>query len=220
MSATPPPSNLPSDTSGATSLDPTTPRRKTKVKAPATPKTPRTPKTPKTPKVPKTTTIPKLEGNDRTEDDPRVVSITKTEEGPMTESAPQGENIFSTRTSPIPSSPRKLTPALQKTILALKMRGMSTKEVAVRINQNYKTVWAYINKTTKRKAEANADDAMKSEEMSDADKREAALVLKLAGCTTKDIAAQLDMNYKTLWAFFNQHQKAAGLPNVTRDPDL
>ena len=46
--------------------------------------------------------------------------------------------------------------------------------------------------------------------MTDAEKKDAALCLKLAGWKTKDIALQLDMTYRAVWGFLDQQQKLGG----------
>lgn len=122
--------------------------------------------------------------------------------------------------SPSTPSPRKrierLTPAVKKSILALKMGGMATKDIAASLGQNYKTVWGFIDKTTKSAGSSTDFNA----EMSEADKKEAALALKLAGMKTRDIAEKLGMNYKTLWGYFDKIEKGAGLPEANQQTEL
>ena len=141
---------------------------------------------------------------------------TPTKSNATNAATPNGEGV----TKAEASSPtnRKLTPAVRKAILALKIRGTSTKDIATRLGANYKTVWKFLDKEGKRRAQfgPNTD----TETLSETDKKDAALVLKLAGCTTRQIANELGMNYKTLWKFFDQYQKAAGLPDVLQDPEM
>lgn len=100
---------------------------------------------------------------------------------------------------------------------------MSTKQIAKAVNQKYKTVWGYIDRTTKAavgKASGGNGDDMASvikllDEVADmtvAEKKEIALVLKLQGMSIKEIASKVGMKYKTLWGFFDQQRKATGSP--------
>lgn len=121
--------------------------------------------------------------------------------------------------SPGSSSNQKFTPALKQAALALKLRGIAVKKIAEQLDVNYKTVWNYIDRTTKARAKIGTDGAL-AEQLSEAEKKEAATALKLSGWAVKDIAATLDMNYKTVWNYLDRQQKAAGLPAVTQDPEL
>lgn len=131
---------------------------------------------------------------------------------PNSDTSPSSSSTSSPR-----KAPERLSAATKKAIEALKLRGMSTKEIATKLDKNYKTVWGHVDKITKQGAKLGAN--VKPEEMSDADKRQAATSMKMAGMGTKEIATALDMNYKTLWGFFNQQQKASGLPDIIEDPD-
>lgn len=143
---------------------------------------------------------------------------------PETPVTTRAEGSSSFPASPSTPSPRKkgerMDDNVKKTIIALKMRSMSTKEIALALNQNYKTVWAVIDKAAKQAAKLGDVDRGELVQLTEAEKKDAALTLKLQGWKTKDIADKLDMKYKSLWAFLDQHQKAAGLPAVTQDPAL
>ena len=122
--------------------------------------------------------------------------------------------------SPNKAAARPFTPALKAAAIALKLRGMPVNKIAVSLGVNYKTVWNHVDKATKNKAKVGKPDGPSPSEMSEADKRDAALALKLIGRSTKEIAEILDMNYKTIWNYLDKQQKAAGLPAMIRDPDM
>lgn len=121
--------------------------------------------------------------------------------------------------SPSRPSPKTFNPALKQAALALKMRGMAVNKIAEQLGVNYKTVWNYLDRTAKAKDKLGPNGSP-PEQMSDADKKEAAISLKISGMAVKDIATTLDMNYKTIWNYLDRVQKAAGLPTVTQDPEL
>lgn len=146
----------------------------------------------------------------------KVASPTKTE----TEVAPTGDDASRTA-SPSAAGHVKFNEALKKAAVAMKMRGLTTKAISVSLNVNYKTVWNHIDKVVKAKAKLGAHDGVvDAEDMSESDKKECAISLKLAGWSTKDIAETLDINYKTIWNYLDKQQKASGLPPVIHDPDM
>ncbi|KAJ9477093.1 ISWI chromatin-remodeling complex ATPase ISW2 [Pseudozyma hubeiensis] len=149
----------------------------------------------------------------------KVASPTKTK----TEVSPTGDeasNAVAAPVSPSAAGHVKLNDALKKAAVAMKMRGMTTKAIAVSLNVNYKTVWNHIDKVVKAKARLGTQDGVVAQDMSESDKKECAISLKLAGWSTKDIAETLDINYKTIWNYLDKQQKAAGLPPVVHDPDM
>ncbi|KAJ1030518.1 hypothetical protein NDA16_001427 [Ustilago loliicola] len=178
--------------------------------APVTP--PATKTTKRSPKTPKKTV--------KTEGSPATLTSPSTPTGVKTEGASTSPASTASPSTPSPRRNEKLTPGIKRQILSFKMRGMPTKEIATKVGQNYKTVWGFIDKTVKSQQRLDALNGTELMELSEADKKQAAMALKLAGWTTKDISTQLDMNYKTLWGFFNQQLSAAGLPAVTEDPAL
>lgn len=97
---------------------------------------------------------------------------------------------------------------------------MTTKKISDTLGANYKTVWGYIDKTTKNKAKVSSPDGPSPADMSEDEKKEAALSLKLVGRPLKEISEVLNLNYKSLWAYLDKQQKMAGLPPVTHDLDV
>ncbi|KAJ1032015.1 hypothetical protein NDA13_002391 [Ustilago tritici] len=172
--------------------------------------TKRGPKIPKTPKTPV-----KAEGSSATD----LVAHTPTT--PKVERSTASPETSDSASTPSPrKKAEKMDESTKKVILALKMRAISTKEIAAAVNANYKRVWAVIDKVAKQGAKFGPTDGAELGQLSDTDKKNAALTLKLNGWKTKDIADRLDTKYKYLWNFFDQYQKAAGLPGVTQDPGL
>ncbi|SOV03140.1 uncharacterized protein UDID_00153 [Ustilago sp. UG-2017a] len=172
--------------------------------------TKRGPKIPKTPKTPV-----KAEGSSATE---LIAHTPITPKVERSTASPETSDSASTPSSH--KKAEKMDESTKKVILALKMRGMPNKEIAAAVNANYKRVWAVINKAAKQGAKFSPTDGAELGQLGDTDKKNAALTLKLNGWKTKDIADRLDTKYKYLWNFFDQYQKAAGLPGVTQDPGL
>ncbi|GAC96661.1 ISWI chromatin-remodeling complex ATPase ISW2 [Pseudozyma hubeiensis SY62] len=135
------------------------------------------------------------------------------------EASPTGDDA-SSAASPSATAHVKFNDALKKAAIAMKMRGMTTKAISVSLNVNYKTLWNYIDRVIKAKVKLGTQDGVVAEDMSESEKRECALALKLVGWSTKDIAETLDINYKTIWNYLDRQQKAGGLPPVIHDPDM
>lgn len=168
------------------------------------------PKIPKTPKTPV-----KADGSSATD------LIAHTPTTPKVKRSTASPETSDSASTPSPrKKAEKMDESTKKVILALKMRGMSTKEIAAAVNANYKRVWNVIDKAAKQGAKFGPTDGAELGQLSDTDKKNAALTLKLNGWKTKDIADLLDTKYKYLWNFFDQYQKAASLPGVTQDPGL
>lgn len=182
----------------------TNPPPATAPAAPSTPKKGRPRKTASPKKVPS----------------PKKANVSDPAAGQSSNAAATGSAITTAPNSPSSTSCQKLTPAFKKAALAMKLRGTPVKAIADSLNVNYKTLWNFIDKTIKAKAKIGAADGSAPEDMSEADKKEAAIALKLSGWGTKDIADTLGINYKTLWNFLDKQQKAAGLPPVAHDPDM
>ncbi|SJX60120.1 uncharacterized protein SRS1_11433 [Sporisorium reilianum f. sp. reilianum] len=143
---------------------------------------------------------------------------------PKAPATPKHESSPDTASPSSPSSPtgsaatRKFTPALKRTAIALRLRGMTVKKIADSLGINYKTAWNYLNRACKNKTDLA--DAPATEGMSEDDKKEAARSLKIIGWSVKEIADALDMNYKTLWNYLDRQQKMADLPPMAHDPDV
>ncbi len=131
--------------------------------------------------------------------------------------APKASNMTEASTSATtagasnpPKPGGKIDAALKRRILALKMSGMTTKDIANAVNRTYNATWKVIDSTMKAKAKLGENiTASDIQGMTETDKKDAALALKLAGWKTTDIATQLDIKYNALWKFFDQQQKAA-----------